>query len=103
MTTLLRLPIIPRVALFFFCAAALVIGSWACSSSPDPLDPTATAGPIPTNTLAPVATLIPSDTPSPDPTPSQDPTPSTPPTTREWNILGPLDASVTIADFGDFQ
>ena len=101
MTAFPRHTTVPRIALFLFCAAALAMGSWACSS-PDPVDPTATAEPIPINTLISAATSSPPDTPSPE-TPFPDSTPSAPPTTREWNILGPLDASVTIADFGDFQ
>ena len=87
----------PRIALLIFGVATLAIVSWACSSSPDPVDPIATAEPVPTNTLAPDATSAPSDTRSPDSTPSA------PPTNRDWNILGPLDAPVTVADFGDFQ
>lgn len=97
MTKLLRHPGIPRISLFLFAMAALGLISWACSSSPDPVDPSATAEPVPTNTLLPAATSAPSGTPSPNSTPSAVPT------NRDWNILGPLDASVTIADFGDFQ
>lgn len=98
MVTLTRTLSYPNL-LLLICISAVSLIAWACSSSPppEPADPTATLVPIPTNTLVPAATSAPSDT------PSTDPTPSALPTTREWNILGPLDAPVTIADFGDFQ
>ena len=86
-----------RFGFLILAIASLAIFSWACSSTPEPVDPTATAESLPTNTQVPPSTSDPADTPSPDSTPTA------PPTTRDWNVLGDPNASVTIADFGDFM
>ena len=97
------------IALCTLLGLAIACGGSAEATEPPQPTPVAsdeasdpTAEPIATNILIPAATSDPPDTSSLE-TPFPDSTPSAPPTTREWNILGPLDASVTIADFGDFQ
>ena len=90
-----------RLGILLFCITTLAIVSWACSSGPEIVDPTSTAAPLATNTLVPPSTSAPSDAPPTD-TPPIDSTPSALPTTRDWNVLGSPDASVSIADFGDF-
>lgn len=96
--------------------------------TPSPIPaPTATSSPMPTSTPSPttipaptptpVPTLVPTPTPSPTPvpTPTPRPTPTPSPTPiptptpdpvsygRTWNILGSLNAPVTLEDFSDFQ
>ena len=90
-----------RLGILLFCIATVAMVSWACSSGPEIVDPTSTGAPVPTNTLVPPSTSVPSDAPTTD-TPTPDSTPSAAPTTRDWNVLGSPDASVSIADFGDF-
>ena len=97
-----RTPKFTRIALLLVCISTLAIVSWACSSSPEIVDPTSTAEALPTNTLVPPSTSAPTDAPPTD-TPPPDSTPGTPLTTRDWNVLGSPDASVSIADFGDFM
>ena len=99
MTILPRSLTFTRITLLLVCISALAMVSWACSSGPEIVDPTSTAAPLPTNALVPPSTSAPTDTLS-LPT---DSTPSALPTTRDWNVLGSPDASVSIADFGDFM
>ena len=91
-----------RITLLLVCISALAIVSWACSSGPEIVDPTSTAAPLPTDTLVPQSTSAPTDA-LPTDTSPLDSTLGAPPTTRDWNVLGSPDASVSIADFGDFM
>ena len=101
MTILPRSLTFTRITLLLVCITALAMVSWACSSGPEIVDPTSTAAPLPTNTLVPQSTSAPTDAPPTHPSP--DSTPDAPPTTRDWNVLGSPDATVSIADFGDFH
>ena len=81
------------------------------SSTPAPTPTAASLAPSPTPIVSPVPT--PAPTPSPTPVPTAVPTPSpTPnptatsvpePVGRVWNVLGSLDAPVTLEEFSDFQ
>ena len=97
-----RTPKFTRIALLLVCISTLAIVSWACSSGPEIVDPTSTAAPLPTDTLVPQSTSGPTDA-LPTDTPPLDSTLGARPTTRDWNVLGSPDASVSIADFGDFM
>ena len=70
----------------------------ATSPAPTPTSvPSASSTPVPT----PSPTPVPTATPTPIPTPI--PTPEPLPSGRPWNILGSLDAPVTLEEFSDFQ
>ena len=92
LSTLLGRRTVALVAALLLCA--LVVGAaWACGGSSETQDPTATTAPDA----------------DPDPTIQPAATPTTlsvitgDPAGRNWNVLGSMDALVTVLDYSDFQ